>query len=257
MAQNAIQLTWFGHSAFRIKSATGRILLIDPWIGTSPVCPDKDRNVGSVDAILVTHGHFDHIGDTIAIAQAAKPAAVLGVFEVATWLGSKGVENCVGMNKGGSYQLFPGISATMVYADHSGAIQDGGQTIYGGEPCGYVVQFENGLRLYHAGDTNVFGDMKLIAELYKPDVALLPIGDLFTMGPREAARAIKFLGVKRVVPMHFGTFPLLTGTPAALREATADIKGLQIIELKPGESVKFEVEQEFSLPPGEVRGGDE
>jgi len=236
MAQDAIRLTWLGHSAFRLTSVTGRTLLIDPWTETSPVCPEAEKKPRKVDAILVTHGHFDHVGDAVAIAQVAKPATVLAIFEIATWLGGKGVENCVGMNKGGSFELFPGISATMVYADHSGAIQDGAQMICGGDPCGYVIQFENGLRVYHAGDTNVFGDMKLIGELYKPDVALLPIGGLFTMGPREAAVAIRLLGVKRVVPMHYGTFPLLTGTPAALREAASDVAGLQIIELKPGQS---------------------
>jgi L-ascorbate metabolism protein UlaG (beta-lactamase superfamily) len=239
MAENAIRLTWLGHSAFRFKSVNGRTLLIDPWTETSPVCPDAEKQAGSVDAIFITHGHFDHIGDAVAIAHAAKPAAVVAAFETTLWLGEKGVENCVGMNKGGTVEVLPGIFATMVYADHSGGIQDGGQVIYGGDPCGYVIQFENGLRVYHAGDTNVFGDMKLIRELYRPDVALLPIGGLFTMGPREAALAIRLLGVKRVVPMHYGTFPVLTGTPAALRDATADVAGLQVIELKPGESTNL------------------
>jgi L-ascorbate metabolism protein UlaG (beta-lactamase superfamily) len=127
----------------------------------------------------------------------------------------------------------------MVYADHSCGILDDGQIIYGGDPCGYVIEFENGKRVYHAGDTNVFGDMKLIGELYRPDIALLPIGGLYTMSPREAALAIKLLGVKRVVPMHHSTFPALTGTPEGLRAATKGIRGLKVIDLKPGESTEL------------------
>jgi L-ascorbate metabolism protein UlaG (beta-lactamase superfamily) len=236
MTSPALQLTWLGHATFRITSVNGRTLLVDPWVQNNPACPEAEKEPRPVDAMLITHGHFDHIGDAVEIARAVKPASVVAIFETTVWLGSKGVDNCIGMNKGGTVEVAPSISATMVYADHSCGIQDNGQIIYGGDPCGYVIEFENGTRVYHAGDTNVFGDMKLIGDLFHPDVALLPIGGLYTMGPRLAAHAIKLLGVKRVVPMHFGTFPALTGTPAALREATADIAGLQIIELKPGES---------------------
>jgi len=238
MTKPAIKLTWLGHSTFRITSVTGRTLLVDPWVQNNPACPDAEKPPRPLDAMLITHGHFDHIGDAVEIAHAVKPASVVAIFETTVWLGNKGVENCIGMNKGGTVEVAPGVSATMVYADHSCGIQDNGQIIYGGDPCGYVLEFENGTRVYHAGDTNVFGDMALIGELFQPDVALLPIGGLFTMGPRLAAHAIKLLGVKRVIPMHFGTFPALTGTPAGLRDATRDIPGLQIIELKPGESAE-------------------
>ena len=161
---------------------------------------------------------------------------VVGIFETCAWLESKGVKNTAAMNKGGTQKVGE-IEVTMVNAVHSCGIQDGDKIIYGGEACGYVVRLPGGLTIYHAGDTAVFGDMKLIAELYSPELAMLPIGDHFTMGPREAALAIRLLGVKHVVPMHFGTFPVLTGNPEALRKATADIPSLETHELKPGESL--------------------
>ncbi len=235
MDTRGVKLTWLGHATFKIQTPAGKTILIDPWVAGNPACPEKLKTFDQLDVMLITHGHFDHMGDAVALAKKYKPT-VVAIFEVASWLEAKGVENTSAMNKGGT-QKVDDIEVTMVDARHSGAILDNARLIYGGEPAGYVVRFANGFTLYHAGDTEVFGDMKIIGELYQPALALLPIGDHFTMGPRAAAYAIRLLGVKAVVPMHFGTFPLLTGTPEALREQTKDIEALEIITLKPGETL--------------------
>jgi L-ascorbate metabolism protein UlaG (beta-lactamase superfamily) len=229
------KITWLGHATFTVTTPDGKVVLIDPWTINNPMCPAALKNLPRVDAILITHGHSDHMADAIAIAKEHKPQ-VVAIVEIAAWLTSKGVENVVMMNKGGTVKA-GGAEVTMVNAHHSSSIMDGDRMIYGGEPAGFIVKLPGGLTLYHAGDTCVFGDMKLIAELYKPDVACLPIGDHFTMGPREAAHAIHLLGVKHVIPMHYATFPMLTGTPEALREAAKDIVGLEIHALSPGESI--------------------
>jgi L-ascorbate metabolism protein UlaG (beta-lactamase superfamily) len=183
--------------------------------------------------MLCTHGHYDHIGDAVEIAKATSPT-VVGNFELCNWMERKGVRNTSAMNIGGS-QPVGNISITMVHADHScGISEDDGSIVYGGQAAGYVITFENGFRLYHAGDTAVFGDMKIIGDLYRPDLALLPIGDRFVMSPREAALAARLLGVSTVVPMHYGTFPVLTGTPRELQEESPD---LEVIALEPGESL--------------------
>jgi L-ascorbate metabolism protein UlaG (beta-lactamase superfamily) len=229
------KLTWLGHATFKITTAAGKVALLDPWVQSNPACPDAFKSFDRVDTMLISHGHFDHIADAVEIAKKFKPQ-VVAIHETSLWLQSKGVENTASMNKGGTQKVGE-LEITMVNAIHSCGIQDGDKIIYGGEASGYVVRLPGGLSVYHAGDTAVFGDMKIIGDLYKPDVALLPIGDHFTMGPREAALAIRLLGVKHVIPMHFATFPVLTGTPAALREQTKDISGLEIHTLKPGESL--------------------
>jgi len=229
------KITWLGHSAFRITTAAGKVLLIDPFLKGNPLCPANEQEQARVDAILLSHGHGDHVGDTIRLAK-QHGAAVVAIYELGGWLESKGVTNVVAMGKGGTVQV-AGAEVSMTHAFHSTSVSEGGSTIYVGEPAGLVVALPGGLVLYHAGDTCVFGDMKLIAEIYKPDVACLPIGDFYTMGPREAAMAIRLLGVKHVLPMHYATFPPLTGRPAQVRELTKDIAGLEIHEPKPGETL--------------------
>ena len=234
MDMQGVQITWFGHATFKLTSPRGKTIMIDPWTRSNPACPDNLKQVNQLDLMLATHGHFDHIGDAVNIAQATKPS-VVAIVELAGWLEANGVENTVGINKGGTIEV-QGIKITMTHAIHSSGVED---KTYVGDACGFVLEFENGRKLYHAGDTCAFSDMQIIGELYKPDVALLPIGDFYTMGPREAAIAVRMLGVNHVIPMHYGTFPILTGTPSALRE---ELQGLglghvEVIEMKPGQTI--------------------
>jgi L-ascorbate metabolism protein UlaG (beta-lactamase superfamily) len=237
MAQlpSGVTLTWLGHSTFLLTTATNKRILIDPWVMGNPACPDDMKDVGDLDAILITHAHFDHIGDAVEIGKATD-ATIVAIAETCRWLESKGLENLIDMNKGGTVEV-AGVRGHMTHAVHSCGITDGDQVIYGGEAAGWVIELEDGFKLYHAGDTAVFSDMALIGKLLEPDVALLPIGDHYTMGPRSAAEAVRMVGSKTVVPMHFGTFPILVGTPDDLRKEAADVAGLEVVELKPGETL--------------------
>ena len=230
------KFTYLGHATVRCDLPGGEVVLIDPWVGGNPACPDEVKTFDRLDAMLITHAHFDHIADAVSLAQQYKPKTVVGCFEVCHWLESKGVQNTSAMNLGGSQDVL-GMKVTMVRADHSCGISDGDQILYGGTASGYVVRMADGFTFYHAGDTALFSDMQLIAELYRPELAFLPIGDLFTMDPMQAARACRFLEVQRVIPIHWGTFPLLTGTPEQLGHAIGDLGArCEVVTLAPGES---------------------
>jgi len=235
-------LTYLGHSTVRFTTPRGARVLVDLFVGSCPTCPIANEEVGDVDLILVTHAHDDHFADALAIAGATS-CPIVSNPEIAGFLGRKGVaqDRLMAANKGGTLVFDElGLSVTLTHADHSSSITDGEQTLYGGEPVGFMIHLhcEEEYTFYHAGDTAIFSDMNLLSDLYHPRMALLPIGDRFTMGPIEAAKASELLAsVEAVVPIHYGTFPLLTGTPDAYREALSHVEAtVQVVEMKPGET---------------------
>lgn len=223
-------LTWLGHASFRLDTDSGARIYVDPWFG-GPTFPDDEKNPERADAVIVTHGHGDHASSAAEVNQKTG-AQVLGMVELGGWMANNGVPEgkVTAFNKGGTVEV-AGVRVTLVNAFHSGSMPDGS---YGGEPAGAVVRFDDH-SVYFAGDTCVFGDMALIARIYKPTLAVLPIGDFFTMGPEEAAVALELLGDPRCVPCHWGTFPLLTGTPDALRS----LSKAQIEDVQPGGSIEL------------------
>ena len=228
------QLTWLGHSAFRFDTPGGKRVYVDPFLNGNPKCPENEVEPERIDLIGITHAHGDHVGDTIALAEKFS-CTIVAPVELADWLAwIKKVENVRDPNKGGTVDV-DGVKVTLTHAQHSSSIEGEDGVTYAGEPCGLVFTLEDGFKIYFAGDTNVFGDMSLIGRIYSPDVAVLPIGDHYTMGPREAAVAIELLGVSRVVPCHYGTFPLLTGSPDALRPLLPS--GVQLLDAAPGETL--------------------
>jgi len=231
-----LEITWLGHGTFQFRLESGEVLLADPWTGGNPAYP-KGHSFDRIDTILISHGHFDHIHDAVPLAKKFSPQ-VVAIFETCEWLASKGVAKTAAMNKGGSQQAGP-VKVTMTHAVHScGIKEDDGSIVYGGEASGYILRLPDGRTLYFAGDTNVFSDMALIEQLYHPELAFLPIGDLFTMSPKEAALACSLLQPRKVVPMHFGTFPALTGRPEELAELVKPT-GVEVWPLTPGKPVKW------------------
>ena len=225
-----VPVTWLGHGSFRIDSPGGKRVYLDPWLG-NPKCPDAEKEPERIDVIAITHGHNDHVGETVELSKQFSPEIVANV-ELKGWLGEQGapIGDVPGPNKGGTVEA-AGVKFTLVNAFHSSGAAD---LTYLGEAAGIVMEVENGTRLYFAGDTCVFGDMELIGRIYSPDVAILPIGGYFTMDPREAGVALQLVGTTRCIPCHYGTFPLLAGTPDELRQHAPS--GVEIIELQPGET---------------------
>jgi L-ascorbate metabolism protein UlaG (beta-lactamase superfamily) len=233
---STVQLTWLGHSAFRFDTPSGKRVYIDPFID-NPKAPENEKEPERVDLIAVTHAHNDHVGSTLELAQKFSCPVVVPMAEFGDWLEFvKGLSNVTGFSKGGTVEV-EGVTITATDARHSsGFTLDDGSAVYLGEPAGLVISEGDSTKLYFAGDTCVFGDMKIIADLYAPDVAILPIGNFYTMDPREAALALELLRVKRCVPCHYGTFPVLTGRPEELRELAS---GVEILELEPGQTIEL------------------
>jgi len=225
-------LTWLGHASFRLDSPGGKRIYVDPWLG-NPKCPAAEREPERIDVIALTHGHSDHVGETVELTNRFSPQ-VVAIVELKGWLKDHGarIDDIPGPNKGGTVAAGE-IKFTLTNAFHSSSSDEGA---YLGEAAGIVVELENGTKVYFAGDTCVFGDMQLIGRIYSPDLAVLPIGGHFTMDPREAAVACELLGAPRVVPCHYGTFPLLAGTPDELRQLAP---GVEVSALEPGESLAF------------------
>ena len=250
MPDSPTSLTWYGHSCVEIRTPGGKTVLLDPWFG-NPRSPKPAADVDRCDVLLVSHGHFDHLGsgpggvrdaDALAIARRTKPAWPC-IHELSLWLEQRldgaGVE-VIGMNKGGTVEV-RGLRISMVHADHSAGDWSaaGEGPLYLGEPVGFVIELEDGSKLSYTGDTALFGDLALVGEIHRPDVAILPIGGHYTMGPADAARAIELLGARTVLPVHYGTFPILAGTPAALRSALA-ARGLGEVTVhapEPGDTI--------------------
>jgi L-ascorbate metabolism protein UlaG (beta-lactamase superfamily) len=230
--QQGLKITWLGHAVVLIQSAGGTTVLVDPFIERNPKYPKDFKLPSKIDYVLLTHGHGDHISDVVPVAK-KHGATVVAIYELADYVARQGLEKTIGMNLGGTVQIGD-MTASMVDAKHSSGAQDKDGTHYVGVAAGFIISPPGGPVLYHAGDTHVFGDMRLIGELYKPEIAMLPIGGHFTMGPSEAALAARYLGAKTILPLHWGTFPMLTGTPAELARLVDS--GVNVAQWSPGDT---------------------
>jgi L-ascorbate metabolism protein UlaG (beta-lactamase superfamily) len=228
-------VTWLGHSAVLVTTSKGTNILIDPFLEQNPKFPKDYKFPEKIDLILATHAHFDHIADVIPMAK-KHHATVVATYELAAFFQSKGVENTVGMNIGGTFR-HADVAVSQTEARHTSGIQDGDKFVYGGVPTGFVLTIDNGPVLYHAGDTAVFSDMQLIRDLYAPELGMLPIGDHYTMGPKGAALAAKYLGVKEVLPLHFATLPQLVGRPEELEKHLTGT-GIAVHKIEPGNTIR-------------------
>jgi L-ascorbate metabolism protein UlaG (beta-lactamase superfamily) len=245
-----IKLQWFGQSATKITTVAGKVIVIDPWLTKNPKTPQEYKNldaIGKMDIILVTHAHGDHLGDGPELAKKydAPLWGPAGLDQSLQTLGVLPPALAPRMGKGGTIEPFPGVKITQVHAKHSSELlwhnpaTDKDQTEVGGEPIGYIIELENGFRIYHMGDTSLFGDMKLIAEHYKPDLIMIPIGGHFVMNPQDAAFATKtYFKPKHAIPMHYGTNPFLVGTPQEYIKAMGKTS-TKIHDMKPGETIEF------------------
>ena len=231
---SALSITWFGHATFVVTTPGGKRIVFDPWLTGNPKAP-AGAKIDKADVICVTHGHSDHTADVVATARATG-APVVAVFELANWFAGKGVKETIGMGIGGTVSV-KGLRVSMTQAIHTSSIDDNGKMLYAGLATGFVVRMEDSRALYFAGDTALFGDMRLIKELHAPEIAFLPIGDHYTMDPAAAAKACELLGVRQVVPMHYGTFPALTGTPDELKRLV-EPRGVDVLVLTPGETAQ-------------------
>ncbi|MDX2000053.1 MAG: metal-dependent hydrolase [Thermoanaerobaculia bacterium] len=227
--------TYLGHSTVRCDLPTGEVILIDPWTRTNPACPPHLQHLERLDVVLITHGHDDHLGDIVEILAHHPDVQIVANFEIVQWLRARGARHAIAMNLGGTVEV-AGCQVTMVRADHSSSLEDGGQHIYAGHPAGFVIHLAEGFTFYHAGDTALFLDLQLIGEIHRPELAFLPIGGRFTMDPAQAARACRFLGVREVVGIHWGTLPALTGTPEALERQILTLGvNCRVLPLRPGD----------------------
>ncbi len=231
--KTSVKAHWLGHSAFHLETPEGKHILIDPFLKDNPTTPENLKEPEEVDYILLTHGHEDHVGDTLEIADRTGCTVAAPVELSRLLVGKHGLEEdqAIEFNKGGTID-FDEFSVTMVSANHSSSFQGD----YAGEPAGLILSFEDDLGIYHMGDTNIFTDLELYGDLYRPHVALVPMGDHYTMGPEEAAHAVDMVRPKVAIPIHYGTMPVLSGDPEEFKHFVEERTSAKALIPEPGEN---------------------